>query len=85
MRSVAGLHTTPFCAPNLGPRPVSYTHLDVYKRQEQGRGDDRIGTTLKGIGPAYADKARRIGVRAGDVLDPAAFANTVKVLSLIHI
>ena len=37
------------------------------------RGDDKIGTTLKGIGPAYADKARRVGLRAGDVLDPAAF------------
>ena len=45
---------------------------------EAGRGDDKIGTTLKGIGPAYADKARRVGVRAGDVLDPAAFAAAVK-------
>ena len=38
---------------------------------EAMRGDDKIGTTLKGIGPAYADKARRVGLRAGDVLDPA--------------
>ena len=45
---------------------------------EQGRGDGRIGTTLKGIGPAYADKARRIGLRAGDVLDPEAFAAAVR-------
>ncbi|MEK7426852.1 MAG: adenylosuccinate synthase [Actinomycetota bacterium] len=45
---------------------------------EQSRGDDRIGTTLKGIGPAYADKARRVGLRAGDVLDAAAFATAVK-------
>ncbi len=44
---------------------------------EQGRGDAKIGTTLKGIGPAYADKARRVGIRAGDVLDPAAFAAAV--------
>ncbi len=51
---------------------------------EQGRGDDRIGTTLKGIGPAYADKARRIGVRAGDVLDAATFANTVQVQAIAH-
>ncbi|MGI9029744.1 MAG: adenylosuccinate synthase, partial [Ilumatobacteraceae bacterium] len=42
------------------------------------RGDDKIGTTLKGIGPAYADKARRVGLRAGDVLDPAAFSAHVK-------
>ena len=41
---------------------------------ETVRGDDKIGTTLKGIGPAYADKARRVGIRAGDVLDPVRFA-----------
>ena len=41
---------------------------------EAVRGDDKIGTTLKGIGPAYADKARRVGIRAGDVLDPERFA-----------
>jgi hypothetical protein len=34
------------------------------------RGDAKIGTTLKGIGPAYADKARRVGVRAGEVARP---------------
>jgi len=45
---------------------------------EAMRGDDKIGTTLKGIGPAYADKARRVGVRAGEVLDPARFADTVR-------
>ena len=45
---------------------------------EAGRGDDKIGTTLKGIGPAYADKARRVGLRAGDVLDPAGFAASLK-------
>lgn len=41
---------------------------------EAVRGDDKIGTTLKGIGPAYADKARRVGLRAGDVCDLDAFA-----------
>jgi adenylosuccinate synthase len=46
---------------------------------EAMRGDDKIGTTLKGIGPAYADKARRVGLRAGDVLDLDAFAAHVKV------
>jgi adenylosuccinate synthase len=45
---------------------------------EAVRGDDKIGTTLKGIGPAYADKARRVGLRAGDVLDPASFGEHVK-------
>ena len=51
---------------------------------EAGRGDARIGTTLKGIGPAYADKARREGVRAGEVLDPAGFATAVKDRAVSH-
>ena len=45
---------------------------------EAMRGDDKIGTTLKGIGPAYADKARRVGIRAGDVVDPGRFETLVR-------
>lgn len=45
---------------------------------EAVRGDDKIGTTLKGIGPAYADKARRVGVRVGEVADLDHFAATVR-------
>jgi len=37
--------------------------------EEAARGDEAIGTTKRGIGPAYADKAARIGIRAGDLLD----------------
>ena len=46
------------------------------------RGDDKIGTTLKGIGPAYADKARRVGIRAGDVLDPRRFSEQVRARAI---
>ncbi|TMB47923.1 MAG: adenylosuccinate synthase [Chloroflexi bacterium] len=35
--------------------------------EEDSRGDDRLGTTWRGIGPAYADKVRRIGFRIGDL------------------
>jgi adenylosuccinate synthase len=35
--------------------------------EEDVRGDDRLGTTWRGIGPAYADKVRRIGFRIGDL------------------
>src|SRR6266704_3672719 len=35
--------------------------------EEEARGDDRLGTTWRGIGPAYADKVRRIGFRMGDL------------------
>jgi adenylosuccinate synthase len=45
---------------------------------ERRLGDARIGTTLKGIGPAYADKARRVGLRAGDARDARAFASAVR-------
>jgi adenylosuccinate synthase len=45
---------------------------------EANRGEAKIGTTLKGIGPAYADKARRVGIRAGDVLDATAFVAAVR-------
>jgi adenylosuccinate synthase len=41
-------------------------------------GDAKLGTTLKGIGPAYADKARRVGLRVGDMLDRSNFAALLK-------
>jgi adenylosuccinate synthase len=49
---------------------------------EAVRGDDKIGTTLKGIGPAYADKARRVGVRVGEVVDLDRFAETVRARAI---
>jgi adenylosuccinate synthase len=45
---------------------------------EAVRGDSKLGTTLKGIGPAYADKVKRIGVRAGEVRDRQRFGTLVK-------
>jgi len=38
--------------------------------EEEARGDDRLGTTYRGIGPAYSDKIRRIGFRIGDLTKP---------------
>ena len=37
---------------------------------EHQRGDDRLGTTHRGIGPAYEDKVRRVGFRVGDLSKP---------------
>ena len=59
-------------------------HQSIDALHEASRGDERIGTTLKGIGPAYADKARRDGIRAGEVLDPAAFEAEVRRQGEIH-
>jgi len=42
-------------------------HPLLDKLEEESRGDDRLGTTWRGIGPAYADKIRRIGFRIGDL------------------
>lgn len=41
--------------------------------QERARGERRIGTTLRGVGPAYMDKAARVGLRVGDLLEPVEF------------
>ena len=40
---------------------------------EKGKGDKMSGTAKKGIGPAYADKYRRVGLRMGDLLEPDYF------------
>ena len=41
--------------------------------EEERKGANKIGTTKKGIGPAYMDKAARIGIRIADLLDREVF------------
>ena len=48
-------------------------HRLLDELQEAERGEDKIGTTGRGIGPAYMDKAARIGIRMGEFVDPARF------------
>ncbi len=48
-------------------------HLLLDELEEKARGDKSIGTTLKGIGPAYMDKTARAGIRAGDLLNKVPF------------
>ncbi|MEP7258599.1 MAG: adenylosuccinate synthase [Flavitalea sp.] len=45
------------------------THRALDKASELSKGNDKIGSTLKGIGPAYMDKTGRNGIRVGDLLD----------------
>lgn len=45
-------------------------HPVLDKLEELRRGDDRIGTTQRGMGPCYADKAARRGIRVADIKDP---------------
>ncbi|MBP3499886.1 MAG: adenylosuccinate synthase [Akkermansia sp.] len=44
-------------------------HKEIDAAQEEALGDQKIGTTKQGIGPTYADKARRIGIRMIDLAD----------------
>ena len=48
-------------------------HIALDQAGEKLRGEDKIGTTLRGIGPAYADRAARSGLRLADTLQPAWF------------
>src|SRR5580658_1109747 len=45
------------------------THRALDKASEMSKGQEKIGSTLKGIGPAYMDKTGRNGLRVGDLLD----------------
>src|SRR5436190_1788326 len=59
-------------------------HLAQDRISEARRGDDKIGTTLKGIGPAYADKARRVGFRVGDMVDRTRFREQVATMARLE-
>lgn len=48
-------------------------HLKLDILEEESKGENKIGTTKKGIGPAYMDKAARIGIRIADLLDKEEF------------
>ncbi|MCU9613464.1 adenylosuccinate synthase [Caldibacillus lycopersici] len=48
-------------------------HLRLDELEEESKGVNKIGTTKKGIGPAYMDKAARIGIRIADLLDEESF------------
>ncbi|MFW0760867.1 adenylosuccinate synthase [Staphylococcus cohnii] len=56
---------------------LSY-HIKQDEYEEERRGDNKIGTTKKGIGPAYVDKAQRIGIRVADLLDKETFEKLLK-------
>jgi adenylosuccinate synthase len=55
-------------------------HKAVDNAREAKKGDKKIGTTGRGIGPAYEDKATRRGIRFVDLLDPAEFRDKVTTL-----
>lgn len=54
-------------------------HKRLEKIEEEGRGRERIGTTGKGVGPAYADKIARRGIRVSDLLERNILLNKLKI------
>ena len=59
------------------------THALLDAAYEKSKGDSKIGSTLRGIGPTYQDKIARLGLRVGDVLSPN-FADKYKKLVDAH-
>ncbi|MFT4768448.1 MAG: adenylosuccinate synthase [Glaciecola sp.] len=59
-------------------------HVALDNAREERRGDDKIGTTGRGIGPAYEDKAARRGLRLGDLQDPIRFERKLREVMEYH-
>ena len=57
---------------------ITPSHITLDKAREAQRGNAGIGTTMRGIGPAYTDKATRNGIRAGSMRNPEEFADLVE-------
>jgi adenylosuccinate synthase len=55
------------------------THRALDKASELSKGNDKIGSTLKGIGPTYMDKTGRNGLRVGDLLDKSFLSQYIKL------
>jgi len=53
-------------------------HTLLDRLEEERRSKGAIGTTLRGIGPVFADKVARLGIRAGDLLDKDVFLSRLK-------
>ena len=59
------------------------THRLLDAAYEKAKGENKIGSTLKGIGPTYQDKIGRQGLRVGDILSPE-FKDRLKRLTDVH-
>jgi adenylosuccinate synthase len=53
-------------------------HQMLDRAEDEAREERRLGTTGRGIGPTYVDKARRVGLRVGDLLDASAFREKLR-------
>ena len=72
------LYLSPAC-----PLILSY-HVALDQAREARRGASKIGTTGRGIGPAYEDKVARRGLRVGDLLNEVRFGEQLKEVLEYH-
>jgi adenylosuccinate synthase len=77
VEELAGLHERGITTDNLRISNRAHVilpyHLKLDEVEEASKGENKIGTTKKGIGPAYMDKAARVGIRIADLLDREVF------------
>lgn len=59
-------------------------HIAIDQAREKAKGAKAIGTTGRGIGPAYEDKVARRALRAGDLLNPPVFAEKLREMLEFH-
>ena len=81
----AGVHgvVARLCISEACPLILPY-HAALDHAREQAKGAQRIGTTGRGIGPAYEDKVARRAVRLQDLLQPARFAEKLREILEFH-
>ena len=60
------------------------THIELDRAREAARGSNAIGTTGRGIGPAYEDKAARRSLRVSDLFNPRRFAERLAAAMELH-
>ena len=79
----AGIRTDNLFVSNRAHVTLSY-HIALDVLQEKIKGDDKVGTTSKGIGPTYTDKYNRVGIRICDFLDEESFRKKLETNIKMH-
>lgn len=75
----AGVDCSRLCVSGSAHLIMPY-HQEIDGLNERFLGRNKLGTTKRGIGPAYSDKAARIGIRVQDLLDPKIFREKLDVV-----
>ncbi|MCR8642982.1 adenylosuccinate synthase [Paenibacillus sp. N1-5-1-14] len=84
IEEIAYIHTNNFSTDNLRISDRAHVimpyHLLLDGLEEDSKGDNKIGTTRKGIGPCYMDKAARNGIRIADLMDAEEFERRLRTV-----